>query len=115
LDDPNYVLGNVEGVVEAISLLDLSRYTLGEVIDFQGEPDFALAVPNDEDSALFYAIYEEKALLVLGLIVTVEGLTEETAIVGAQYYAPSAMGELLSNAAAPAWTGYASLADYIRE
>lgn len=115
LDDPNYVLGNVEGVVEAISLLDLSRYTLGEVIDFQGEPDFALAVPNDEDSALFYAIYEEKALLVLGLIVTVEGLTEETAIVGAQYYAPSAMDELLSNAAAPAWTGYDSLADYIRE
>ena len=115
LNDPNYVVGNADGVVEAISLLDLSQITLGEVIEMQGEPDFALAVPNNEDSALFYAIYEEQALLVLGLIVTVEGLTEETAIVGAQYYAPSAMDELLANADAPAWTGYDSLADYIRE
>jgi hypothetical protein len=115
LDDPNYVVGNPEGTVEAISLLDLSQYTLGDVIATQGEPDFALAVPNNEDSALFYAIYEGKALLVLGLIITEDGLTEETSIVGAQYYAPSAMEELLSNAAAPAWTGYDSLADYIRE
>lgn len=115
LNDPNYVVGNVDGVVEAISLLDLSQIKLGDVIEAQGEPDFALAVPNNEDSALFYAIYEEKALLVLGLIITEDGLTEETSIVGAQYYAPSAMGELLSNAAAPAWTGYDSLADYIRE
>lgn len=115
LNDGNYVIGNAEGTVEAISLLDLSTYTLGEVITAQGEPDYALAVPNNEDSALFYAIYEEKALLVLGLIISEEGLTEDTSIVGAQYYSPSAMEELLSNAEAPAWAGYDALADYIRE
>ena len=115
LDDGNYIVGNPDGTVEAISLLDLSQITLGEVIEAQGEPDLALAVANNEDSALFYAIYEEKALLVLGLIITEDGLTEDTSIVGAQYYAPSAMDELLSNADAPAWTGYDSLTDYIRE
>lgn len=115
LNDPNYVVGNVDGVVEAISLLDLSRITLGDVIAAQGEPDLALAVANNEESALFYAIYEDKALLVLGLIMTADGLNEDTSIVGAQYYAPSAMEELLTNAAAPAWTGYDSLDDYIRE
>lgn len=115
LDDPNYIVGNADGIVEAISLLDLSQITLGDVIASQGEPDLALAVPNNEASALFYAIYEEKALLVLGLIIMEDGLNEETSIVGAQYYAPSAMEELLANAAAPVWTGYDSLADYIRE
>lgn len=113
LNEGNYVISNPEGTVDAISLLDLSTYTLGEVFEAQGEPDFALVVPNDENSAVLYAIYEDKALFVLGFIITAEGLTEDTAVVGAQYYAPAVMDELLAKVNGSAWTGYESLADYL--
>jgi hypothetical protein len=113
LNDSNFIVAGADGTVEAISLLDIADFGLGDVIAVQGEPDYALAIPNDAESALFYAIYVEKSLIVLGFITAETGLSEETAVVGAQYFSPVAMADVLNQGELAVWTGYDGLEAYI--
>lgn len=114
LADPNFIMEGEDGTVELISLLDISIYGLGDVIEVQGEPQYALAVASSQDTALFYAIYEEKALVVLAFLTAETGLSEFSAVVGAQYFTPAAMSELLAETGVVAWTGYDGLNTYFR-
>jgi hypothetical protein len=115
VSQPNYILGSPDGIVEEISLIDLSSILLGNVVDVQGEPDFAIAIPNDEETALFYAIYADKGLIVLAFITAEDGLNEDTAVIGAQYFTSDGIDELISGADAPAWEGYDALGQYLRQ
>ena len=114
LNDSNFIVEGADGTVDVISLLDVSRYGLGDVLAVQGEPEFALAVENGEDNALFYAIYPAKALIVLAFVSLEDGLNELTTVVGAQYFSPAAMTDLLGRAEVSEWTGYEGLDDYLR-
>lgn len=114
LNDSNFIVEGADGTVDVISLLDVSRYGLGEVLAVQGEPEFALAVENGEDNALFYAIYPAKALIVLAFVSLEDGLNELTTVVGAQYFSPAAMADLLGRAEVSQWVGYEGFDDYLR-
>jgi protein-disulfide isomerase len=115
LNESNTIVGGADGTVEAISLIDIADFGLGDVVESHGEPDYAVAVPTSSDAVLFYAIYAEEAMIVLGFVTSDTGLSDDTLVVGVQLYSPSAMDDLLSTPGLAAWNGYDALDDYYRE
>lgn len=114
LNEPNYVIANEAGLVDIISLIDISDYGLGEVVENLGDPELALGFETDDGSAILYVIYPDIATVVIVLTDPAAGLNEDSLVVGAQYFSDEALAELLEEAGASEWTGYDSLDDYIR-
>ncbi|MBK9122582.1 MAG: thioredoxin domain-containing protein [Chloroflexi bacterium] len=114
LNEPNYIIANAAGEVDIISLIDVSDYGLGDVVDNLGDPSLALGFSTDDGSAVLYIIYPDIATIVIVLTAPDDGLSEESLVVGAQYFSDDAMALLLEDAGAAEWTGYDGLDDYIR-
>lgn len=113
LRDYNYIVEGEDGTVAMIALLDVSNYTLGDVVAAQGEPESALAMASGDGAAILYLVYPEKNLMVLALVNTVDGLNEDVIAVGAQYYTAASMAEILEANTFPAWAGYDALEAYL--
>ncbi len=114
LNEPNYIIANAEGAVDVISLVDISDYGLGEVVENLGDPAQAIGFGTEDGSAILYMIYPDIATVVMVLTAPDELLNEDSLVVGAQYLSSEALATFLEDADAVAWTGYDGFDDYLR-
>ncbi len=88
--------------------------TLGQLIESQGEPTYAIGTPISDEQAVVYLLYPEKSLMVFAFAAGAENgsLSETSEIVGAWYLTPDSMDLALKTNNLHAWEGYGSFATY---
>jgi hypothetical protein len=88
--------------------------TLGELLEAQGEPTYAIGTPISDEQAVVYLLYPEKSLMVFAFAAGAEngGLSASSEIVGAWYLTPDAMDLALKTNSLHTWEGYSDFAAY---
>lgn len=115
IGEPSFIISDAEGVVDVISILEVSTLTLGEVLDVQGQPEYALASRNNNGGAIVYTFFPEKTMIVLSFAVLEDGLTPEATVIGAQFFSETRFKELLTAAVPANWEGFEALEEYFQE
>lgn len=115
LDAANRMFTEDGQTVAQISLIELSPYTIGQVIAAQGEPSLVQASLSGSTHAILNLFYPEKSLVVtIYIVLTADtDLTEDSQVVGAYYLLPQTMEALLRDTPLVEWNGYDSFADYL--
>nr|MCU0474558.1 hypothetical protein [Anaerolineae bacterium] len=112
--EPNAILGGTDGLVDAISVIELAPFTLGNVFGVMGEPDYALVLPSGEAGALFYGFYEARTTIVMAFFDAENGFNALTSVIGGQFLSADVMKDILVNAAPVDWAGFEAVESYIR-
>lgn len=113
INQPNFVISDAEGLVDVISIIEYAPFGLGEVIDAQGDPDFALGFPDGEAGTVFYLFFEAQSTLVLSFIPAGEPFDADSSVIGAQFITPARMSELVAETSPVAWTGFEGFDSYL--
>lgn len=101
--------------LDFVALIDLSPYSVADVIEAHGEPEYALASPYEAGEAFAFLFYPNKSMIIQIYILETEGFTEASQLVGAQYNTPDRMTELLTEFAPAEWQGFEAFESYIQE
>lgn len=104
-------------VVSQITLIDLSPYTVGEVIEVHGDPLYALGSMLDESQAIVNLFYPEKQMVVRVYVIITEeaNLVEGSQIVGAFFFSEESYAGVTESAPYVEWAGFEGFEDYIPE
>ena len=104
-----------DGKTVSLILLQLAPdNTLGDVIDVQGEPAYAIGTPGNEDQAIVNLFYPDKSLIVIVFVAGADAgqLSASSEIIGAYYLTPERMDLLLKTSSLYAWKGYEPFSAY---
>jgi len=85
------------------------------VLSVQSEPEYALAINNNNGGAILYTFFPAKSIVVVSFMAVEAGLTAETSVIGAQFFSEPRMKELLTSAVPAEWIGFEGLASYFQE
>lgn len=100
-------------MVSFISLSFAPDMTVDEVLEAQGEPDYALGTPVTDDQAAVYLFYPDKSLIVVVFVAGAEASLEAgSEVIGALYATPKDMDLTIKTSKLHTWTGYASFSEY---
>lgn len=100
-------------VVSLIFLRLAPEVTVGEVIDAQGEPAYAIGSEFAEDQAIINLLFPELQTVVYAFTAGVNAdLTEDSEIVGVLYMQPHDMEQLIQTSNLHAWEGFGSYQMY---
>ncbi|GAB4510133.1 MAG: hypothetical protein OHK0046_06360 [Anaerolineae bacterium] len=96
-------------VVRAISLRIAPTYTLGEVIEVHGEPDFIGSDVFSEDQIVINLYFEDVPMLVFAFVAGEEGdISEDSEVIGVAYVTE----EDMNTSGTEEWQGYAAYSTY---
>lgn len=115
IGEPSFILSDPNGIVEVISILEVSELTLGEVLDVQGEPEYATGTRNSNGGVILYAFYPSKSMVVLAFVAPSVGLTGDAVVIGAQFFNETRFKALLNSAVPVEWVGFDGLDTYLTE
>jgi hypothetical protein len=100
-------------IVDVLFMRTAPTITLGDVIDEQGEPTFALATPFSDGQSILNAVYPEiPMVLYVFLEGTESSVTESSPIIGILLTTPDDMQELLDSSNLHTWEGFDSYLTY---
>lgn len=99
--------------VSFISLRLAPESTIGQVIEAQGEPTYAIGTPVTDDQAVIYLFYPDKSLIVVTFVPGANGsITENSEVIGALYSKPDQMELSIKTSKLHAWEGYGTFEEY---
>lgn len=113
LDATNRAYTEDGTTVAQISVIELSPFSVSEIIEAQGDPLYALGSLSGENQALLNLFYPEKALVVT--IYVIESLTENSQVIGAYYLSEETMQQIIESTPLVDWTGYEGYQGYLTE
>jgi hypothetical protein len=99
--------------VDLLFLRTAPTLTLGEVIETQGEPIYAVGSPFADDQAVMNLIYPEKSTVVYAFVGGESGaLSASSEIIAMLYMSPADMETLIQTSPLHTWEGYAPYTTY---
>ncbi|MBZ0275387.1 MAG: hypothetical protein K8I60_04550 [Anaerolineae bacterium] len=104
-----------DGKTVSVIFLQLAPdMNLGQLIEAQGEPAYAVGTPVSDDQAVVYLLYPEKLMMVFAFAAGAEkgALSETSEIVGVWYLTQDDMDLAVKTNYLHAWEGYSSFATY---
>lgn len=100
-------------IVDLLFMRTAPRMTLGDVIEVQGEPAFAIGSPFSEAQAIINLLYPDLPIVVYAFVAGEAAmLSESSEIIGLLYLKPADMELLLQTSSLHEWEGFASYATY---
>lgn len=117
LNASNSIYSDDGEVVAQINLIELSPYSLGQLIDAQGEPTFAVGNATQNSQVILNLFYPEK---LMGVIIFVDGieasdLNEASQVIGAYFFSEDSFTEITEAAPLVEWEGYEAFENYLTE
>lgn len=117
LNASNSIYSDDGEVVAQINLIELSPYNLGQLIEAQGEPTFAVGNATQNSQVILNLFYPEK---LMGVIIFVDGteasdLSETSQVIGAYFFSEDSFTEVTEAAPLVEWEGYEALENYLTE
>lgn len=99
--------------VSFISLSFAPDMTVEQVLDAQGEPEYALGTAVTDDQAAMYLFYPEKSIIVVAFVAGAKAdLKPESEVIGALYATPKDMDLTIKTSKLHTWKGYAPFSEY---
>lgn len=99
--------------VNLIFIRPRPNMTLGDVIETNGEPSYAIGTPVSEDQAIVNLVFPEIPIIVLAFAPGEQGsLSETSEIIGVFYTTPADMELFVNTQYLHNWEGYQSFATY---
>lgn len=99
--------------VSFISLSFAPDMTVEQVLEAQGEPEYALGTTVTDDQAVVYLFYPERNFIVVSFVAgTTAELTPQSEIIGALYATPKDMDLTIKTSKLHTWEGYAPFETY---
>lgn len=117
ISSPNSLYTDDGEVVAQINLIDLSPYSLGEVIDAQGEPTYAIGNVTQNSQVILNLFYPEKLMGVIVFVTSTEAgsLSETTQVIGAYFFSEESFADVTESGTLFEWEGYEAFEDYLAE
>jgi hypothetical protein len=105
---------SVDGQTVSVLFLRLApEITLGDLVEVQGEPAFAVGSPFTDDQAIVNLIYPDQRMVVYGFVPGETGsLSAESEVIGILLMSPQDLDLLLGTSNLFEWRGYADYATY---
>lgn len=104
--------------LEYVILSEETGFTVGEVVEAQGDPTYAVATLQG-GFAIVDVFYVDQSMIIQVLVESDDSgdlvFTEDAAVIGAQIVAPALLDEALAQREFPEWAGFGDLADYALE